>query len=74
MPPPVSRSEVMAALTAAFTPTSNAQVGRTVQWNVGSLSRNVERQPDQVLRENGERLRDLIPEAGTIVDCVTALL
>ena len=29
---------------------------------------------NQMLRENGERLRDLISEAGTIVDCVMALL
>ena len=29
---------------------------------------------DQLLRENGERLRDLISEAGTIVDCVMELL
>lgn len=74
MPPPVSRSEVIAALTAVLTPTSNAQVDCTVQWNVGSFGRNVERQPDQVLSENGERLGDLFSESGTIVDCVTALL
>ena len=29
---------------------------------------------DQMLRENGERLRDLISEAGTIIDCVLGLL
>ena len=56
------------------TPLSNAQIGRTVQWNVGSFGRNVERQPDQVLSENGERLGDLVSEAGTSVDCITALL
>ena len=32
------------------------------------------RHSNQILRENGERLRELISEASTIVDCVMELL
>ena len=32
------------------------------------------RHPTELLRENAEKLRDLISEAGTIVDCVLELL
>ena len=32
------------------------------------------RQPSEVLRENAEKLRDLMSEACTVIDCITALL
>ena len=32
------------------------------------------RQPSDVLRENAEKLQDLMSETSTVIDCVTALL
>ena len=32
------------------------------------------RQPSEVLRENAEKLRDLMSETSTVIDCITALL